>query len=110
MFLDLLEGDLDLLDTVRQKLNAEPVEDLRIDFEDGYSVADDEREDADAERGAQALREAIKLGHASAFHGLRFKSLERPTRRRGLRTLTLFVGALADGGTLPDGSSSPCRR
>ena len=88
LFLDLLEGDLDLLDTVRQKLNVEPVEDLRIDFEDGYTVDDDEQEDADVERAAQALRQAIKFGDASAFHGIRFKSFERATRERGLRTLT----------------------
>jgi citrate lyase beta subunit len=103
MFLDLLEGDLDLLDTVRHKLNLEPVEDLRIDFEDGYTVDDDEREDADVERAAQALRQAIKFGDASPFHGIRFKSFERPTRQRGLRTLTRFVEALADGGELPAG-------
>jgi citrate lyase beta subunit len=103
LFLDLLEGDLDLLDTVRHKLNVEPVEDLRIDFEDGYTVDDDEQEDADAERAAQALRQAIKFGDASAFHGIRFKSFERSSRQRGLRTLTRFVETLADGGALPEG-------
>ena len=103
MFLDLLEGDLDLLDTVRHKLNLEPVEDLRIDFEDGYTVDDDDREDADVDRAAQALRQAIKFGDAAPFHGIRFKSLEPATRRRGLRTLTRFVEAMAGGGQLPEG-------
>ena len=103
LFLDLLDNDLDLLDAVREKLTHEPVEDLRIDFEDGYIVYDEEREDEDAARAAKALRQAIKFGEASPFHGIRFKSFERSTRGRGLRTLALFLEALADGGPLPEG-------
>ena len=64
---------------------------------------DDEKEDEDVQRAATALRQAIKFGDASPFHGIRFKSFERSTRGRGLRTLALFVEALADGGPLPEG-------
>jgi citrate lyase beta subunit len=103
MFLDLLDNDLDLLDAVREKLTSEPVEDLRIDFEDGYTILDPEREDEDATRAATALKQAIKFGDASPFHGIRFKSFEKSTRARGLRTLALFVEELAEGGPLPDG-------
>ncbi len=103
LFLDLLDNDLDLLDTVREKLTSEPVEDLRIDFEDGYTVLDPEREDEDATRAATALKQAIKFRDASPFHGIRFKSFERSTRARGLRTLALFLEELTDGGPLPEG-------
>ena len=103
VFLDLLGNDLDLLDAVREKLTREPIEDLRIDFEDGYTVVDGDKEDEDVQRAATALRQAIKFGDASPFHGIRFKSFERSTRERGLRTLALFLEALADGGPLPEG-------
>src|SRR5215469_13078082 len=42
---------------VRDKLAAEPVEDLRIDFEDGYGLRPDAEEDAAAIAAATALRE-----------------------------------------------------
>ncbi len=42
-------------------------------------------------------------GEASPFHGIRFKSFERPTRERGLRTLALFLATLAVDGRLPEG-------
>jgi hypothetical protein len=100
---ELLGDDGELLDLVREKLEREPVEDLRIDFEDGYGSRGDDREDADARAAAGALRRAIAAGEASPFHGIRFKSFERPTRARGLRTLALFLETLADGGSLPTG-------
>lgn len=87
---------------VRAKLGSEPVEDLRIDFEDGYGNRSDDEEDAEAVRAAGALADAIEAGSAAPFHGIRFKSFEAPTRRRGLRTLDLFVGALAGRGALGD--------
>ncbi|MGH3425195.1 MAG: DUF6986 family protein, partial [Nocardioidaceae bacterium] len=37
------------------------------------------------------------------YAGIRFKSLERGTRTRGIRTLDLFVGELARSGGLPPG-------
>ena len=103
LLLELLGGDDHVLDLVLQKLGREPVEDLRIDFEDGYGGRDDEEEDTAARSSATALREAIDAGESAPFHGIRFKSFEQPTRRRGLRTLGLFVEALCDGGPLPDG-------
>jgi citrate lyase beta subunit len=85
---------------VRGKLEREPIEDLRIDFEDGYGHRSDGEEDADALSAAGALAAA---GHATPFSGIRFKSLEAATRRRGVRTLDLFLGALLGHGGLPDG-------
>jgi hypothetical protein len=87
---------------VAAKLEAEPIEDLRIDFEDGYGDRGD-AEDAEAVRAAQLVSEAVASGQAPPFIGIRFKCFERPTRARGLRTLDLFIGGLMDAGGLPDG-------
>ncbi|MEO7261087.1 MAG: aldolase, partial [Jatrophihabitantaceae bacterium] len=83
---------------VRAKLAREPIEDLRIDFEDGYGIRPDEVEDAAAVSAATALAELISAdagsGVAPPFTGLRMKSLEPAVRRRGLGTLTLFLDTL----------------
>ena len=86
---------------VVDKLDREPIEDLRIDFEDGYGPRPDDEEDAAATDAARALRRAVEAGTAPPFFGIRFKNLERPTRRRGVRTLDLFIGELARTGGLP---------
>ncbi len=88
---------------MRAKLEREPVEDLRIDFEDGYGTRPDDEEDAAAVDAAAALADSLSGGEAAPFHGIRFKSFEAPTRRRGLQTLDLFVGELARRGGLGDG-------
>ncbi|WP_026819462.1 DUF6986 family protein [Arthrobacter castelli] len=85
------------------KLGAEPVEDLRLDFEDGYGHRPDDEEDADAVRAGRLVAEAVQAGTAPPFVGIRFKCFEADTRRRGLRTLDLFVSTLAEAGSLPDG-------
>lgn len=100
-------ADPDDVDAVYQrvieKLAGEPVEDLRIDFEDGYGPRPDEEEDAAAIAAACELRTAVDTAAAPPFFGIRFKNLERPTRRRGLRTLDLFLGELGRTGGLPTG-------
>jgi len=88
---------------VREKLEREPIEDLRIDFEDGYGDHGDEAEDADAVRAAKRVAAAEGAGFAPPFIGIRFKSFEAATRARGIRTLDLFVTALVEHGGLPDG-------
>jgi citrate lyase beta subunit len=101
-FRDVLGPAADLEERVRDKLHREPIEDLRIDFEDGYGSHDDAEEDDAATWAARKLLEAIGAGTAPPCHGIRFKSLEAPTRRRGLRTLALFLGELTRGsGTVP---------
>jgi citrate lyase beta subunit len=86
------------------KLAAEPIEDLRLDFEDGYGPRPDDVEDAEAVAVAGRLADALVAGAAPAYVGLRFKCFEEPTRRRGLRTLDLFLTTLIDKhGGLPDG-------
>ena len=88
---------------VADKLAREPIEDLRIDFEDGYGPRPDDEEDGAALSAARELLRAVDTGTAPPFFGIRFKNLERPTRRRGLRTLDLFLGELAGSGGLPTG-------
>ncbi|MDQ4488925.1 aldolase [Sinomonas sp. ASV486] len=88
---------------VEAKLRREPIEDLRIDFEDGYlapgkaarSGGDpDAVEDAEAVLAADRVLAAADAGSTTPFIGIRFKCFEEPTRRRGLRTLELFVSRL----------------
>jgi citrate lyase beta subunit len=94
---------VEVYDRVRAKLDREPIEDLRVDFEDGYGNRPDDQEDAAVLAAARALATTVADGSAPPFHGLRIKSFEAPTRRRGLRTLDLFVGELAAAATLTDG-------
>lgn len=96
-----LAGELAPL--VDAKLLAEPIEDLRLDFEDGYGARPDDEEDADAVLAAQRVAAAVSAGVAPPFIGIRFKCFEAPTRRRGIRTLDLFLSTLASLGPLPDG-------
>ena len=95
--------DPDLPELVRRKLTEEPIEDLRLDFEDGYGDRGDEAEDADVARAVDAVTVAVREGSAPPFVGIRFKCFEAPVRARGLRTLDLFVSGLAAGGPLPEG-------
>jgi citrate lyase beta subunit len=88
---------------VRAKLAREPVEDLRIDFEDGYGHRPDEEEDRAVRAAAAGLAEAARREGGPPFLGIRFKSFEAPTRRRGLRTLDLVLEGLLAAGGLPDG-------
>jgi citrate lyase beta subunit len=84
-----------VLPRVRAKLDREPVEDLRVDAEDGYRGRD---EDADVRAAAAAVRADLEAGSAPPFVGIRAKSLEPATRRRGVRSLDLFLGTLAGVG------------
>ncbi|RJO75634.1 aldolase [Nocardia panacis] len=88
---------------VEVKLAIEPIEDLRIDFEDGYGRRPDAVEDADVRAAARALAISVRGNAGAPFHGLRFKSFEASTRRRGLRTLRLFLGTLIENDGLAPG-------
>ncbi len=86
------------LPRVAAKLAWSPVEDLRIDFEDGYGTRPDVVEDSTAAVTATAL---AFTRDATAGAGLRIKSLEAPTRARALRTLGGFLAAYAAAGGDP---------
>ncbi|AWK09216.1 aldolase [Streptomyces spongiicola] len=85
---------------VRAKLEREPVEDLRVDFEDGYRGRD---EDADAARAARLLAEAHARGTAAPYAGIRMKCMEASVRDRGIRTTDVFLTGLMEHGGLPGG-------
>ena len=97
--LEVREGlAAEVLPRVRAKLGTEPIEDLRVDFEDGYGPRPDAEEDRAARRAAEAL-----AGTHLAFCGIRFKSLEPASRQRGIHTLDLFLDALLGSSALPAG-------
>lgn len=78
------------------KLAREPIEDYRVDFEDGYGVRSDEEEDAHA----LAVAEAMTCGGLPPSVGIRIRALSRATAGRALRTLDLFLTRI---GRLPPG-------
>ncbi|MFF3906696.1 DUF6986 family protein [Streptomyces sp. NPDC001848] len=90
-------------DRVRAKLEREPIEDLRVDFEDGYGPRPDAEEDQAAARAARLIAEACAKGTATPYLGIRMKCMEAPVRDRGIRTLDIFLTGLMEAGGLPDG-------
>jgi citrate lyase beta subunit len=85
------------------KLELEPVEDFRIDFEDGYGVRPSDEEDSHAVSAAEALAHAFSERINTPFTGLRIKPFGSSTRARAERTLSLFITRLLEstGGKLP---------
>lgn len=86
----------DVYRRVRDKLEREPVEDLRIDFEDGYGFRPDDDEDRHAVEAGRAAGEAVNAGSLPPFVGLRPKPLSAACRARSVRTLDLFLTAMAE--------------
>jgi citrate lyase beta subunit len=97
----LPDGLDELSDRVRAKLATEPIEDLRIDFEDGFGIRADEDDHVIA--AASSLATAVRSGQAPHSIGIRMKSLEGPTRHRGVRSLDLFLQTLLAQIALPQG-------
>lgn len=73
---------------IAEKLALEPIEDLRIDFEDGYGYRPDAEEDAHAQQAAEHLQRAADAGTLPPSIGIRIK----PMGTRALRTLAHFTG------------------
>lgn len=89
---------------VMDKLEREPVEDVRVDFEDGYGSPRDEEEDRHAVDAARAIGEARRTGVCSPFFGLRVKSFADGMEDRSVRTLDLFItNVVGSHGDVPDG-------
>jgi citrate lyase beta subunit len=89
---------------VVEKLGREPVEDFRIDFEDGYGNRPDAEEDGHALAAAAEVAAGIAGGSLPPFVGIRIKPLSAELAPRGLRTLDLFTTALLErAGRLPAG-------
>ncbi len=85
------------------KLQREPVEDFRIDFEDGFGTRPDDEEDACAVQAAGEVAAGMETGSLPPFIGIRIKNFGPGTLERGVRTLDLFLTALsaATDGRLP---------
>ena len=86
-----------------EKLTREPVEDLRIDFEDGFGSRPDHEEDEHARRAADAVADGLRDGTLPPSIGIRIKPLNEELKRRSLRTFDLFLTTLLarSGGVLP---------
>lgn len=100
--------DPELAGTVRErvaaKLAADPIEDLRIDFEDGYGARSDAEEDDHVMQVVEAVAAAYQVKELPHFWGIRVKSFADGGHERSLRTLDGFLTSLRDRlGRLPGG-------
>lgn len=88
---------------VLEKLRREPVEDFRIDFEDGYGNRPDAEEDGHAVSAAGEVAAGLHSGTLPPFIGIRIKPFNEELRGRSIRTLDIFLTELVSktGGTLP---------
>jgi citrate lyase beta subunit len=86
------------------KLEREPIEDFRIDFEDGFGVRPDAEEDDVAKRAAAHVADGLRAGTLPRGIGIRIKNFGDEMKRRSVRTLELFLSTLAErtGGVLPE--------
>jgi citrate lyase beta subunit len=87
---------------LREKLTREPVEDFRIDFEDGYGNRPDPEEDGHAAAVAAAVTQGMRDATLPPFLGIRIKPLNEELRARSIRTLDLVLTALARASGLPE--------
>jgi citrate lyase beta subunit len=88
---------------VVEKLRRQPVEDFRIDFEDGYGNRPDAEEDGHAGSVALEVARGLAAGTLPGAIGIRVKPLNDELRERSIRTLDLFVTTLVrESGRLPE--------
>ncbi len=88
---------------VLKKLQSEPIEDNRIDFEDGYGNRPDDEEDGHAVSAADEVAKGMSENLLSPFIGIRVKTFSDECKVRSMRTLDIFLSRLAEktGGRLP---------
>jgi citrate lyase beta subunit len=88
---------------VLEKLGREPVEDFRIDYEDGYGARPNDEEDGHAVSVAREVARGMREETLPPFIGIRIKPLNDENHARGIRTLDLFLTTLLGetGGELP---------
>ncbi|HEV7784150.1 MAG TPA: phosphoenolpyruvate kinase [Thermoanaerobaculia bacterium] len=89
---------------VAEKLQREPVEDFRADFEDGYGSRPDAEEDGHAASAAREMAAGMTAGTLPAFVGIRIKPFTEELRDRSFRTLGIFLSTLIreTGDRLPE--------
>ncbi|MDV7136017.1 DUF6986 family protein [Williamsia muralis] len=97
-------ADLDrtgIASLVQARLRSQPIEDLRIDLEDGYGWRPDVVEDRDARAAGRTIATwSARPEQAPNAFGVRCKGLGATERARGLRSLELVLDA---AGGVPDG-------
>ena len=81
-------------DRVVEKLRREPIEDFRLDFEDGYGNRAEAEEDGHAASSAAEVARGLAAQSLPPFIGIRIKPLSEDLRARGIRTLDIFVTTL----------------
>jgi hypothetical protein len=79
---------------INAKLRREPVEDYRIDFEDGYGNRSDAEEDGHAASAAEAVAKGWGQPGFPPFIGIRIKPFTEVLVARAIRTLDLFLTTL----------------
>ena len=92
-----------LYERMVKKLRTEPVEDYRIDFEDGYGVRPDAEEDYHAGFAAEEAARGMAEKTLPPFLGVRIKPFTEDLKARSIRTLDIFVSTLLErsGGKMP---------
>ncbi len=84
---------------VVEKLEREPIEDYRVDFEDGYGPHSEAEEEAHAREAARIMAD----GDVPASVGIRIRSLGPKQWERSLRTLRVFLERLSQiRGRIPE--------
>jgi citrate lyase beta subunit len=93
-----------IYERVLVKLSREPVEDFRIDFEDGYGNRPDAEEDGHAESVAAEVAKGLAAGTLPPYLGVRVKPFTEELKFRAIRTLDVFLTSLFSKthGRLPD--------
>jgi citrate lyase beta subunit len=79
-----------------EKLEREPIEDYRIDFEDGFGNRPDEEEDRVARQSADEIAAGRAAGSLPPRIGIRIKPPSGELKARSLRTFELFLTELCD--------------
>ncbi len=81
---------------VMEKLQREPVEDFRLDFEDGYGNRPDAEEDGHAEAAAIEVANGMQAGTLPPFIGIRIKPFTEELKARSIRTMDIFLSTLLE--------------
>jgi citrate lyase beta subunit len=87
---------------VAEKLRREPVEDFRLDFEDGYGNRPDDEEDGHAASAAAEVARGMAEDTLPPFVGIRIKPFSDELGMRSVRTLDIFLSTLVEAASIPD--------
>ena len=104
-FADAIGVRADLAETVYArtlaKLEREPVEDFRIDFEDGYGTRADAEEDHHVELAAKKKSRAARKTRCRRSSVFASRAFRGELHQRATRTLEVFLTTLVSHGDLP---------